>query len=286
MGHGKPENGIWEGPAGRAGFTLIELLVVIGIIAVLLGLLLAAVQKVRETANRLSCGSHLKNIGLALHQHHDTFGVFPSNGGWDGRQRILNVDGGPTFVFTIDFDIPYVLYWGVGDPSRMSRDQTGSWAYAILPFLEQENAHRLREWREPVSVFGCPSRRPVKAMVPVDDEHGTYSGGGWTWGKTDYAANALVIPNRPRCLRMADLTDGTAQTVLVGEKAMDPRNYATGTWYWDEPFFTGGNGGTQRDGRLVFRDAVGIRFARNWGGFSPRRRPIPFWRRFGASGCV
>jgi prepilin-type N-terminal cleavage/methylation domain-containing protein/prepilin-type processing-associated H-X9-DG protein len=259
----------------RLAFTLVELLVVIAIIGVLIALTLPAVQKVREMANQAKCSNHLRQIGLALHSYHDSQKVFPSNGGWDEKQKIKAVDGAYVTVSTHDSQSNITFYWGVGEPGRPARDQTGSWAYAILPFLEQQSMYRSRTWTEAIEIYICPSRRQPESQVATDDTYGTYQGGGWTWGKIDYAANALMFPNRPRCRRMAEITDGTSQTVLVGEKAMNPNDYRSGTWYWDEPFFVGGSGGTQRgfgnfqigEGVLVMRDSNsnGLAFRYNWG---------------------
>src|SRR5438132_6404215 len=104
----------------RIGFTLVELLVVIAIIGVLIALLLPAVQKVREAANRTQCANNLKQIGLAVHNFHDTYGVFPTQGGWWYT--------GPSYDSTgVAYGYKY---------------QTAGWGFQILPFIEQDNLYK------------------------------------------------------------------------------------------------------------------------------------------------
>ena len=108
----------------RVGFTLIELLVVIAIIGVLIALLLPAVQKVREAANRTHCANNLKQIGLAIHNFHDTYGTFPNNGGWWQTGPAYDATGSP-----------------IG-----TKYQTAGWQFQILPFLEQDNLYRMPDF--------------------------------------------------------------------------------------------------------------------------------------------
>ncbi len=249
--------------SARSAFTLIDLLTTIGVILLLMSVLVAAVQRVREAGNRASCSNNLHQIGLALHQHALEQGVLPHNGGWDKDSWILSVNGTQIYVSTNGFN------WGVGRPDRSPYDQPGSWAYAILPYIEQETMHRNRVWTSPVKLYACPSRRAALAQVPANDALGVYEGGGWAWGKIDYAANGLVMGDRPRCLRLADLRDGTASTILVGEKGMDVLYYTLPGWYYDEPFFLGGSHGTYRTRALLQQDLPGLVSGNRWGSAHP-----------------
>ena len=244
--------------SNRPAYTLIELLVVIAIFAVLLGLLLHAVQQVRAAANRVACANNLKQMGLAFQMYHDDHGSLPGNGGWDGKQFIQATDGTTTYVYTKVAAVPYPFYWGVSDPNRTGSDQTGSWAFTLLPYVEQQKMYSTQAWTDPVKVFVCPARRAAVALPAHDDAIATCSGGGWKWGKTDYAANALLCPNRPLPLvTVASITDGTSHTLLAGEKAIDPNVYTAGGCYWDEPFFPGGSDSTSRKGSGLVRDRPG-----------------------------
>ena len=142
----------------QRGFTLIELLVVIAIIGVLVALLLPAVQSAREAGRRLTCANHIKQMALAVHNHHDAHRQIPSNG-WSK--------------------------WWVGDPDRgFGERQPGNWTYSLLPFVELNNlwelgaetplasaarkaANKLR-MQMPLEVYVCPSRRSAE-LIPYAD---------------------------------------------------------------------------------------------------------------------
>ncbi|HTK74572.1 MAG TPA: DUF1559 domain-containing protein [Gemmataceae bacterium] len=214
----------------RSGFTLIELLVVIAIIAVLIGLLLPAVQKVREAASRSKCQNNLKQMALACHNYYDVVKLLPSAGRQDAGTG--NRDANNRFAFA-----PL---------------QRWSWSYQILPFVEQDAIFKtdtdsvVRISTPPL--MSCPSRRlltQVGAIVLAD-----YAGNsGSNWCPADEVATwrGTIIPGMLNNLtpvpgvKLETIPDGTSNTLLLGEKFVATDHYASATEWGDNESWAGGN---------------------------------------------
>ncbi len=247
------------------GVTLIELLVVIAIVSMLVTLMLPAVQSAREAARRISCANNMKQLGLALQMHATAFGSFPGNGGYTPDSKIRSVNGTEVVIST--FDVPYGIHfqWGIGKPGAAPNQQPGSWGYSILPQLEQVAAYEQIQFGIRQPMYLCPSRARRDSLPTVDDSWGRFESGGYAWAQSDYAANGKVMQNYPIAMRLSAITDGSSQTLILGEKAYDWAVHGPTSWYWDEPIFSGGSKGTARAGVAIIPDARNIAFKDNWG---------------------
>jgi prepilin-type N-terminal cleavage/methylation domain-containing protein/prepilin-type processing-associated H-X9-DG protein len=249
----------------RGGFTLIELLVVIAIIAILIGLLLPAVQKVREAAARTRCTNNLKQMGLAIHNYHDAFREFPyarpvqtggSVAGAGNATNTTNVAGSPIY------------------PTNAG--SYGSWQVRILPYIEQDaiqklvvgmpdsasySAGRVAMRKNPLSTFQCPSDPNSKASATSGSEPVFLSGymavtgnddwneaGGWgsnarngVFAVYSYLRSGPTNPALPgkMAVKMAGISDGTSNTVAIGERPVHTTTTGPGAgWLYGTDFET------------------------------------------------
>jgi prepilin-type N-terminal cleavage/methylation domain-containing protein len=211
----------------RTAFTLIELLVVIAIIAVLIGLLLPAVQKVRELANRATCENNQKQLSIAVNSFHTTNNVLPPAWWWDPNA-------------------PGMCCASWVDPSGSVGGGTGSLHFFLLPHIEQDNLFAQGKtstsqtnvaWRNVVKTYVCPSdftsgTWPNGTGINTNNANGPRP----SMASTNYAGNVWVFTPRPLNILQA-VPDGTSNTVFFCEIYQNCNNHADGpAWAWIEPW--------------------------------------------------
>jgi prepilin-type N-terminal cleavage/methylation domain-containing protein/prepilin-type processing-associated H-X9-DG protein len=264
---------------GRSGFTLVELLVVIAIIGVLVALLLPAVQAARESARRIQCANHLKQLSLGCLMHEDTHKHLPT-GGWN-------------------------WVWS-GDPDRgFDKRQPGGWTFTVLPFAEQRPLYELgvggsvatkkplfmRRGSSPLAFFYCPTRRPARALPnvyqtlnsdPVTNaartdyaaNSGTDQAAWWSVGGNgdpsftdvpgflypDYHSVGTGVIYSVSAVKLGEVTDGTSHTYILGEKYLNADNYTNSQEGTDNnPTYSGFDWDWQRwQGNGLVRDRKGL----------------------------
>jgi prepilin-type N-terminal cleavage/methylation domain-containing protein len=204
----------------RRGFTLIELLVVIAIIAVLIGLLLPAVQKVREAAARMQCSNNLKQLALAAHSFHDVNNGFPT----------------------------YYLRTAPPPANTAPNPMLIPWMLRLLPYIEQENMYKVAAWGG-MQTNGIPVPGvPVKTNIcPSNSGNGLHGSGATAYTLTHYLAMtgrrysdwrmggdsgimAIFTGAEPFSpATMAGISDGTSNTILIGERPSITVTFTSGT---------------------------------------------------------
>src|SRR5690606_26614187 len=198
----------------RRGFTLIELLVVIAIIAVLIALLLPAVQQAREAARRTQCKNNLKQLGLALHNYHDTFGSLPFGGGGDLGTGTARRQSG--FIGMLPYLEQGPLYEQISGPFT---DGTNTW----LPFGAVPWDGDYTPWQAKIPMLLCPSDADTTEGGALGKTNYMFSRGDSPWDHNNWAGSGGrgmrgMFSGNYKVKRFGDITDGLSNTIGMSER--------------------------------------------------------------------